>query len=178
MYFVIRPWPNWDYLQKKIRCPIYSIYKSKDEIQKMKTFKSLGNYRDYFCGLGVGKDVVSGSLCCITSRPPDSWLTTATVYCSLHFCGPARWVFASLTGAHLCGCTQPVGQLCSHVSLPPWASIPWASLLHGDHVVPNEWKWNLQGLLRLTLRITEHQFSVCGWLKQTTGMAQIWEMGK
>ena len=40
----------------------------------MKNFKSLGNYRDYFCGLEVGKDVVSGSLCCITSQPPDSWL--------------------------------------------------------------------------------------------------------
>ena len=26
----------------------------------MINFKSLGNYRDYFCGLEVGKDVVSG----------------------------------------------------------------------------------------------------------------------
>ena len=65
----------------------------------MKNFKSLGNHRDYFCGLGVGQDVVSGSLCCITSQPPDSWLKTAIVYCSLQFCGLARWVFHS---SHLC----------------------------------------------------------------------------
>ena len=65
----------------------------------MKNFKSLGNYRDYFCGLEVGKDVVSGSLCCITSQPPDSWLTTAPVYCSSQFWGLARWVFH---WSHLC----------------------------------------------------------------------------
>lgn len=54
---ILRQFTIWK--KNLIRCPIYNIYKNKDEVLKMKNLKIIRNYRDYFCGLGFGKDVIS-----------------------------------------------------------------------------------------------------------------------